>query len=45
MNQQYLSVNESFVGTKGCEYMIELTGTVTKNGYSEAISASATAKC
>ena len=45
VNQSYLSASESFTGKSGRQYKVELTGTVTKNGYSESISASATAEC
>jgi len=45
VNQSYLSASESFTGKSGRQYEVELTGTVTKNGYAESISASATAEC
>lgn len=45
VNQRMLSINESFDATPGREYKIELTGTVTVNGYAEEISKTATAIC
>ena len=45
VNQRYLIVSESFTGVAGREYKIEVSGTVTKNGYAEAISDTATATC
>lgn len=45
VSQQSLSVYESFTGVSGREYKIELTGTVTKNGCVENISASTTKVC
>ena len=45
VNQSYLSASESFTGKSGRQYKVELTGTVTKNGYAESVSASATAEC
>lgn len=45
VNQSYLSASESFTGKSGRQYKVELIGTVTKNGYAESVSASATAEC
>ena len=44
-NQRYLTITEHFEGESGCEYKIEVSGTVTMNGYAEAISKTATATC
>lgn len=44
-NQSYLSVSETFTGVAGREYKIEVSGTVTKSGYAESISDTATAIC
>ncbi len=45
VNQRMLSINESFNAVAGREYKIEVSGTVTMNGYAESISKTATAVC
>lgn len=45
VNQMYLIVSESFTGVPGREYKIEVSATVTKNGYGESISKTATEVC
>ena len=45
VNQRIFSVSETFTGVADIEYKIEVSGTVTKNGYSEVISKTATAIC
>lgn len=45
VDQQVLVVNETFTGLRGCEYKIELEATVTKDGYGEVITKTATDTC
>lgn len=45
VDQQYLSVGETFTGVAGLEYMMVLNATVTKDGYGEPISKSSTDVC
>ena len=45
VNQTLLSITESFAGDAGTEYKIEVSGTVTKNGYVESFSKTATGTC
>lgn len=45
VNQMTLTAIESFDGVAGREYKIEVSGTVTKGGYAEPISKTATATC
>lgn len=45
VDQDFLSISESFTGVAGREYKIEISGTVTKGGYAESISKTATATC
>lgn len=40
-----LIIDEDFTGVSGCEYKIELSGTVYKDGYGEAISKTTTKTC
>lgn len=44
-DQMTLTAEGSFTGVAGREYKIVVDGTVTKNGYSESFSKSATAVC
>lgn len=45
VDQMTLGASDSFTGVAGREYKIVVNGTVTKNGYSESFSKSATAVC
>lgn len=45
VDQDWLAIDESFTGVAGREYKIEVNGTVTKGGYAEEISKTATATC
>ena len=45
VNQSWLSISETFNAVAGREYKIEISGTVTMNGYAESISKTATAVC
>ncbi len=45
VDQQVWAVEETFTGLRGCEYMIELTAYVTKNGYTEIVTKTATDTC
>lgn len=45
VDQMYLVVSESFTGVPGREYKIEVSATVTKGGYGESISKTATEVC
>lgn len=45
VDQRMLSISESFNAVAGREYKIEVSGTVTMNGYAESISKTATATC
>ena len=45
VNQRMLSISESFNADAGREYKIEVSGTVTQNGYAEDIFKTATAIC
>lgn len=45
VNQMTLTALESFSGVAGREYKIEVSGSVTKGGYAEPISKTATATC
>lgn len=45
VDQSYFAVGESFTGLPGCEYKIELTAYVTKNGYTETVTKTATDTC
>ena len=44
VNQMYLTVIESFSGVAGREYKIEVTANLTKNGVTEDISTTSTAR-
>ena len=45
VNQSWLTISETFSGTAGLEYKIEVDGIVTKNGSTESISDTSTAIC
>lgn len=45
VNQQFLSINESFTGVAGREYKIEVEANVKKNNIVETLSKTATAVC
>ena len=45
VDQMTLSASDSFTGVAGREYKIVVNGTVTKDGYTESFSKSATAVC
>lgn len=45
VDKSSLSIYETFTGISGCEYKVEVSGTVTKNGYAESISQTVTATC
>jgi len=45
VNQMTLTINESFDAVAGREYKIEVDGSVTKSGYAEPISTTASATC
>lgn len=45
VDQDWLTIDESFTGVAGREYKIEVDGTVTKSGYAEVISKTASATC
>ena len=45
VNSSTFAVSETFTGVSGREYKIEAKGTVTKAGYAETISKTATATC
>lgn len=45
VDQDCLTIGESFTGVAGREYKIEVSGTVTKDGYAEPISKTATSTC
>lgn len=45
VDKSSLSIYETFTGISGREYKVEVSGTVTKNGYAEPISYTATATC
>lgn len=45
VDQMSLTVTESFAAVAGREYKIEVSGTVSKGGYAEPISKTATATC
>ena len=45
VDQMYLVVSESFTGVPSREYKIEVSATVTKGGYGESISKTATEVC
>lgn len=45
VDDEELYINEDFTGVSGREYKIELSGTVYKDGYGEAISKTSTKTC
>lgn len=45
VDQMTLTATESFAGVEGQEYKIEVSGSVTMDGYAEPISKTATATC
>lgn len=45
VDQMTLTATESFTGVEGREYKIEVSGSVTKDGYAEPVSKTATATC
>ena len=45
VDDEGLSIDAEFIGVSGREYKIELSGTVYKDGYGEAISKTTTKTC
>lgn len=45
VDDEELYIDEDFTGVSGREYKIELSGTVYKDGYGEAISETTTKTC